>query len=404
MVKKQIINPSKEDFSKPAVVIANHQSFLDILSIIMLRPKLIFLTNEWVWNSPVMGQIVRLADFYSVDGEENIEDKIDFFKSKIAEGYSIVIFPEGTRSEDGTIKRFHKGAFYLAETLQLDILPVLLHGTGMCMNKKDYMLSKGTITVHILPRIAFDTAKTYQEKAKECTKLLRVEYQRQTKPSFFYYQLIQQYLYKGPVLEWYTRIKVGLENCYELFDQHLPSNGKIYDLGCGYGFLAQTLTWTKPSREFIGIDYDTSKIEVAKNIKKQANGFPQFHASDVLEFELVPCEGIVLADMLHYLSPTDQEVLITNCIDALKPGGVFLLRDGDASLATKQHERTKLSEFFSTKLLGFNKTGVENLSFIDFTVLIEKLKQYENIQIERIEESKKTSNTVLKITKKEVKD
>ena len=402
MVKKQIINPSTEDFSKPAVVIANHQSFLDILSIIMLRPKLIFLTNEWVWNSPVMGQVVRLADFYSVDGDENVEDKLDFFRSKIEDGYSIVIFPEGTRSEDGVIKRFHKGAFYLAETLQLDILPILLHGTGQCMNKRDFILSKGTLTVHILPRITFDSAKTYQENAKECTKLLRAEYQRHSKPSFFYYQLIQQYLYKGPVLEWYARIKVGLENSYELFDQHLPTNGKIYDLGCGYGFLAQMLTWAKPAREFVGIDYDTSKIEVAENIKKQANGFPQFHASDVLAFELAPCEGIILADVLHYLSPADQEVLITKCITALKSGAVFLLRDGDASLAPKQHERTKLSEFFSTKLLGFNKKERKNLSFVDFTVLIEKLKQFKNIQIERIEESKKTSNTVLKITKKEV--
>lgn len=400
MTKKRIVNESNEKFSKPAVVIANHQSWWDILSLIMLHPKFIFLTNKWVWNSPIMGQVVRLADFYSVD--DGLEGSVDFIKSKVDDGYSVVVFPEGTRSADGVIKRFHKGAFYLADTLKLDIVPILLHGTGQCMNKRDFILSKGIISIHLFPRIVFGSSNfgsTYQEKSKECAKLLRAEYQKYETPAFYYNQLMQHLVYKGPVLEWYARIKVGLEDNYQLFDRHLPTNGKIYDLGCGYGFLAQLLTWSKPSREFIGVDYDAAKIEVASNVRKQPNTFPQFYASNVLEFDLAPCEGIILADVLHYLSPADQEILIAKCITALKLGAVFLLRDGDASLAPKQHERTKLSEFFSTKLTGFNKTGVENLSFVDFTVLIEKLEQFENIQIERIEKSKKTSNTVLKITK-----
>ncbi len=95
-VKKIYINPLKEDFSKPAVIISNHQSFLDILVSTSLHPKVILLTNQWVWRSPVFGAVVRLADYYPV--AEGVEDAIDKLKEKIEQGYSIVVYPEGTRS------------------------------------------------------------------------------------------------------------------------------------------------------------------------------------------------------------------------------------------------------------------------------------------------------------------
>ena len=56
-VKKEIIDKQHANFKEPAVIICNHQSFLDILSTVMLYPKLIFLTNNWVWNSPVFGMV-----------------------------------------------------------------------------------------------------------------------------------------------------------------------------------------------------------------------------------------------------------------------------------------------------------------------------------------------------------
>ena len=61
-VKKEIINPLSDHFTKPAVIICNHQSFLDILVTIMLHPKLILITNHWVYNSPVFGAVVSLAE------------------------------------------------------------------------------------------------------------------------------------------------------------------------------------------------------------------------------------------------------------------------------------------------------------------------------------------------------
>jgi 1-acyl-sn-glycerol-3-phosphate acyltransferase len=71
-LKRKIINTSNETFDKPAVIIANHSSFLDILAVGMLSPKIIFLVSDWVYNSPVFGKGVRLAGFYPVsNGVDN---------------------------------------------------------------------------------------------------------------------------------------------------------------------------------------------------------------------------------------------------------------------------------------------------------------------------------------------
>ena len=106
-----------------------------------------------MWSSPVFGPAVRMIDFYPL-AEEGADNSIDLLADRIKHGYSIVIFPEGTTYFDGPVKRFHKGAFYLAEKLNMDILPIVLHGTGYTKSKGDLLLKDGTTTVHFLPRIS----------------------------------------------------------------------------------------------------------------------------------------------------------------------------------------------------------------------------------------------------------
>src|SRR5690606_9844316 len=96
--KHKTVNPQEETFHKPAVIIANHSSFLDTLSLGMLVPKAIFLVNDWVWNSPVFGRAVRALGFYPVS--QGLENGMDFLREKVRQGYSLIVFPEGTRSYD----------------------------------------------------------------------------------------------------------------------------------------------------------------------------------------------------------------------------------------------------------------------------------------------------------------
>lgn len=141
-----------ERFDKPAVVVCNHQSHLDLMCLMMLTPKLVFLTNDWVWHNPFYGMVVHQAEFYPVT--DGIEQNLERLRALYERGYSICVFPEGTRSEDCRILRFHQGAFWLAQQLGADVLPVYLHGVGHVLPKRDFLLREGRIDVEIGSRKA----------------------------------------------------------------------------------------------------------------------------------------------------------------------------------------------------------------------------------------------------------
>jgi 1-acyl-sn-glycerol-3-phosphate acyltransferase len=329
-VKKRILNLQNANFSEPAVIISNHQSFLDILSLVMLHPKLIFLTNDWVWNSPVFGAVARMADFYPVgNGAEN---SLEILAKRVKHGYSIVIFPEGTRSPDGEIKRFHKGAFYLAEHLNIGILPILIHGTGYTMAKNDFLLKDGTITIKYLPRIMQDDRRfgtIYSEKAKLIGRYFKDEYKQLSiateQPVYFKQQLIYNYLYKGPFLEWQLKLKLWREKYYQLFHELLPAKGRILDIGCGYGDRAYLLHFASKEREFTGIDDNENKIGIANNCFSKDEKMT-FIFADIAKFDFQDYDAILMVDFLQHLQKEAQTPLIEKCISHLNPGGRLIIR------------------------------------------------------------------------------
>jgi len=91
--------------------------------------------------------MIRHAEFYPV--AEGIDELMPKLQSLVERGYSIAIYPEGTRSKDCKIGRFHKGAFYVAEQLGLEIIPMYLYGPGRILPKKTYHLRKGPIYLEV---------------------------------------------------------------------------------------------------------------------------------------------------------------------------------------------------------------------------------------------------------------
>lgn len=164
-------NQNNEQFEKPSVIICNHQSHLDLMAIMMLTPNLIILTKKWVWRNPFYGIVIRYADFLPIC---KTEEMVQEMANLVNKGYSIMVFPEGTRSEDCHIRRFHKGAFYVAEMLNLDIVPVYIDGFGKVLPKKSFLLHSGHMKVEIMPRIHRSELLNncgYRELAKKMHKI-----------------------------------------------------------------------------------------------------------------------------------------------------------------------------------------------------------------------------------------
>lgn len=138
---------SDANFSTPHVIICNHQSHLDLMCQLIFTPKVVFLTNNWVWNNPFYGVFIRNAEYLPVT--KGIDELMPRLRSLAERGYSIAVYPEGTRSKTCEIGRFHQGAFYIARQLNLPVMPMYLYGPGKILPKKTYHLHKGIIRIEV---------------------------------------------------------------------------------------------------------------------------------------------------------------------------------------------------------------------------------------------------------------
>lgn len=219
-VTKKVINQAKETFEKPVMIIANHASALDSLTIGMLHPKIIFLVNDWVYNSPIFRFAARLAEFYPVS--QGIENSLPHLQKKISQGYSLMAFPEGTRSDTNKIKRWHKGAFYLAEHLKLDVLPVLIHGNSEVQPKGSAVIRDGSITVKILDRIRYSD-RSFGETDRQRTKHIGAYFRKEFDnfrdeiegASYFQKNVLEEFRYKG--IDIYKKVAQDFKNYKSIY-------------------------------------------------------------------------------------------------------------------------------------------------------------------------------------------
>jgi 1-acyl-sn-glycerol-3-phosphate acyltransferase len=269
-VKKRVIKNPTEDFSRPAVIIANHTSFLDTLAIAMATHKIIYLVNDWVYESPVFGRLVRALGFFPVS--QGIESGIGQLKEKIDQGYSLVVFPEAERSYTNDVKRFHKGAFYLAEQFGLDILPLYIHGNSEVLPKGDFIIYDGSITVKVGERISKDDAsfgKNYSERTKKINAYFRDQFAELRNEledeNYFRKKLFLSYLYKDSevVKEVKDDFNANKSVYFEL-NKHIPKNASILHMADDFGQKDILLTLYQAERRIFSFIKDDERRATAK--------------------------------------------------------------------------------------------------------------------------------------------
>lgn len=398
-VKKNFSRLENLNPDKPVIFIANHTSFLDILLAIMLNPKIVLMVKGWVYKSPFFGPIIRYAGY--IYSESGTEYNIEKMRELIADGYSLLIFPEGTRSEDGQIGRFHKGAFFLAQELDLEIQPIFIHGASEVLPKNDFLISSGQLNVRVQPRLSNQNGVAdLRTLTKSISAIFKSDYERFVAevetPEYLRHRIFTNYVFKGPVLEWYFKAKWRLEaSNFRYYNEVIGDRLKILDIGCGYGYLSFYLHYKNKDRMISGVDYDEEKISVAQNsYNKTAN--LQFFYENIMTYTFDKQDVIFLNDILHYLSKEKQTTLLTRCAGALSENGILFIRDGITDLKEK-HKNTQLTEKLSTGIFSFNKKE-DDFHFFSKADIKEFANQ-NGLGFEIIEHSSTTSNVLFVLRK-----
>lgn len=150
-IRLEISGRETVDRKKPAVFMANHESFLDGPLLFLAIPQYarVILKKE-IFRIPIIGWAMKFVGFVPVDrkgkksGRISIERAIRLIRER---HYSYLIFPEGTRSLDGKMQAFRRGAFFLAVESQSPIVPITLEGSYELMPKGSSLAEKGTVRV-----------------------------------------------------------------------------------------------------------------------------------------------------------------------------------------------------------------------------------------------------------------
>ncbi|HEX6302530.1 MAG TPA: lysophospholipid acyltransferase family protein [Acidimicrobiia bacterium] len=139
------------------VVVANHLSTLDIMVCFLAVPLPIrYLAKKELFRIPLMAQAMRAVGIIEVDraARSSIHASVNRqARDLIAHNRSLIIYPEGTRPRDGVMKPFKKGAFTMAVSGQLPVLPVSIHGTYEAAAPGKPWFRGGPVTAIIDPPI-----------------------------------------------------------------------------------------------------------------------------------------------------------------------------------------------------------------------------------------------------------
>lgn len=139
---------------KGFVIVANHQSFLDINVLWPAIGNAAFMAKASLWKAPIFGWVISTIGCIPV--HKNPRKNAGMGKmvaERLAKGYNFTVFPEGHRTEDGHMLKFQNGIFRMAKEQRFDILPVTLVNTGEILPKVKWSIRGGEVKIVVHPMV-----------------------------------------------------------------------------------------------------------------------------------------------------------------------------------------------------------------------------------------------------------
>ncbi|MGQ9818396.1 MAG: lysophospholipid acyltransferase family protein [Candidatus Kapaibacteriales bacterium] len=151
-VKIKAIGLEKLEGNKSYVFVANHSSYFDIPAVFVAIPQQMrIMYKKELEKIPFFGWYLRASDFIPVEREDNSSARVSLLKAikLIRENISVLLFPEGTRSPDGALQNFKRGAFLLALKSGKELVPLTIVGSHKLLPRGKVYFSSGFIKVII---------------------------------------------------------------------------------------------------------------------------------------------------------------------------------------------------------------------------------------------------------------
>lgn len=144
------------------VMVANHQSLVDILVLFRLFSHFKWVSKIENFYVPAIGWNMWLNRYIPLrrGDKHSIDQMMEASETTLREGNSVMMFPEGTRSFDGKLKAFKHGAFTLAKRAQVPILPIVIEGSARALPKRGFVLQgRHAIRVRVLDAVSYQSFK-----------------------------------------------------------------------------------------------------------------------------------------------------------------------------------------------------------------------------------------------------
>src|SRR5262245_20363506 len=139
------------DWSRPCIIMANHQSYLDVLALYHALPRPFgIVAKKPLFSVPLFGGVMRALGCVPVDRGKRAEalEAVRGAAAQVKGGSTIAVFPEGTRSRGDRIARFKKVPFYLAQMARVPTVPIGIRGTAALMPRSNSGIRPGVIEVY----------------------------------------------------------------------------------------------------------------------------------------------------------------------------------------------------------------------------------------------------------------
>lgn len=140
------------DPNRTYIFVMNHQSMLDIpVAFAFIPVNIRFVFKKILYFVPFLGWFIWRTKMIAVDRSKPSQAYGSLTKAsqRIRDGVSIIAYPEGTRSTDGTIRKFKRGIFILAQAAQVPVVPVALEGTGAVLPRSTFRIRPGPVRLKI---------------------------------------------------------------------------------------------------------------------------------------------------------------------------------------------------------------------------------------------------------------